>query len=157
MPQFTLIKTVNAPLDKVWASWDDFANIDVWNPNITESYLLSGSEGATGIGTKRHCDMPGGKHFVRENITKYELNKRIELEVYETSMPMKKMVIDTVLTSISRYQTEVTQTTTFEMKMGIFGKLMGLMMKKQFRVMMQKLLDANADYVERGVTVERAA
>ncbi len=157
MPSFVIKKRVNVPIEQVWASWDDFANIDVFNPNITESHLLPGSEGPTNVGTKRHCSMPGGKNYVRESITAYEPMKRIELEIFETNMPIKKMVIDTTFKALSNTATEITQTTDFEPKMGILGKLMGPMMKKQFQPIMAKLLDGNADYLEKGVIVERSA
>lgn len=156
MPSFVITKRINAPIDKVWESWDDFANIDIFNPNITESHLLT-SAGPTGVGTKRHCSMPGGKNYVREKITAYEPKKRIELEIFETNMPMKKMVIDTRFRSITETVTEITQKTEFELKMGIIGKLMGPMMKKQFEPLMGKLLEGNRKYLEKGITVNRAA
>lgn len=157
MPSFILKKTINAPIEKVWASWDDFANIDIFNPNLQESHLLSGHEGSTKVGTKRHCTMADGKNFVNENITVYEPLKRIELEVFKSNMPIKKMVIDTTFKALSKTATEITQTTNFEIKMGIIGKLMGPIMKKQFVPMMGKLLDGNKDYLEKGVTVDRAS
>ena len=45
----------------------------------------------------------------------------------------------------------------FEPKFGVLGKMMAPMMKRQFRPMLQSLLDCNAAHIERGETVAAAA
>lgn len=155
MPTITTKKIVNAPVEEVWESWDDFGNIDKFNPSINASRLLGGD--ATGIGARRECDLKDGKNWVRERIVDYVPSKRLRIDVYETSMPIKKMVATLTFRSIADNQTEVAFTAEFEPKMGFLGKLMAPLMKRQFRPMLASMLDGNADYVESGVLVARAA
>lgn len=157
MQEFTINKTVNVPIEKVWANWDDFANIARFNPNIKESFLLTPTDKETGVGTLRECKMPDDKNWVRERILDYRPDRNITLEVYESSMPIKKMTIDTSFKKVSETITEMTLHCKFELKMGVVGKMMGPMMKKRFEPMLMNLLEGNAAYLERGVVANKAA
>lgn len=155
MPSITTKKIVNAPVEEVWASWDEFGDIYKFNPSINGSRLLGAD--ATGIDARRHCDLKDGKNWVRERIVDYIPSKRMKIEVYESSMPIKTMNATLTFRSITDEKTEVVFTAEFEPKMGILGKLMAPLMKRQFRPMLASMLDGNADYVESGVLVPRAA
>jgi hypothetical protein len=61
------------------------------------------------------------------------------------------------LRSIDRTRTEVEFAAEFEPKMGLPGKLMAPLMKRQFRPVLASMLDGSADYVENGILVPRAA
>ncbi len=155
MPSITTKKIINAPVEEVWASWNDFGDIYKFNPSINASRLLGGD--ATGIGARRHCDLKDGKNWVRERIVDYVPSKRMTIDVYESSMPIKAMTATLTFRSITDVKTEVAFTAEFEPKMGFLGKLMAPLMKRQFRPMLASMLDGNADYVENGVLVPRAA
>lgn len=155
MPTVKVQKIVNAPIEEVWASWDDFGNIYKFNPSITASRLLSGD--STGIGARRECDLKDGKNWVREKIVDYVPLKRMEINIYESSMPIKTMSAFITFRAITNAKTEVAFAAEFEPKMGLLGKLMAPLMKRQFRPMLASMLDGNADYVEKGVLVSQAA
>lgn len=155
MQTIKIEKIVNAPIDEVWASWDDFGNIYRFNPSISASRLLG--EDPTGNGARRECDMKDGKNWVRERIVDYVPLKKMRIEIYESSMPIKTMLATVALRAISDETTEVEFTAEFEPKMGWLGKLMAPLMKRQFRPMLASMLDGNADYVEKGVVVPQAA
>ncbi|MEM7669026.1 MAG: SRPBCC family protein, partial [Pseudomonadota bacterium] len=119
MPNFTISKKVNAPIDQVWASWDDFANIATFNPNLSKSFLFGPQPGGTGVGTSRECKMADGKNWVRERITGYVPGRSIALEIIESSMPIKEMKITTAYRKVSDNVTEITLTCHFQLKMGV--------------------------------------
>ena len=92
MPEFTVTRQINAPVGKVWKVLDDFGDIQRWSPGVTASNLTS--EGPVKDGTTRHCDFAplGG---VNERIEKYEPNKRLTVNLYETfKLPISSAIAD---------------------------------------------------------------
>lgn len=81
MPEFTITRQIDAPVETVWEVLDDFGDIQRWNPDVTHSKLTS--EGPVKKGTTRHCDFSpfGG---VNERIEQHEPNKRLTVDLYET-------------------------------------------------------------------------
>ncbi len=156
MASVTVSKLVQAPIADVWSSWDDFANIAKFNPNLNGSYLLQNSV-ATGVGAQRQCDLADGKNYIRERIIDYTTEKLIVVDIYEGTLPLKSAKATFTFWEAAAAKTEVNMTMEFTPKYGLFGRLMLPMMKPKFRSMLQALLDANANYVERGETIARAA
>jgi ribosome-associated toxin RatA of RatAB toxin-antitoxin module len=148
MPKVIVSKRINASVDEVWASWDDFANIYKFNPNLSGSHLVSSDDVATRVGTQRQCDMVDGKNWIREEIIDYKPGKLMKLDIYDGTLPLKSMVVDIEFEELSSNRTRVRFTADFEPKFGVAGKLMVPLMKRQFQPMLQALLDANADFVE---------
>lgn len=157
MTRFTLTKRVNAPLADVWRTWDNFGDIYRFNPLLRHSHLLGDTDQPTGIGSERHCDMADGKNWVRERIVDYRPMKAITIDAYDGSMPLRKLVAAFQFREITPEMTSVQMQVSFEPKFGLVGKLMAPMMKRQFRKMLQRLLDCNAAHVERGEVVPAAA
>lgn len=157
MQTINIRKIVNAPIENVWASWDDFGNIYKFNPGVDESRLLGGDGTTHGRGTRRECELADGKNWVREKIVDYVPGKKMTIDVYEASLPLKTMVATIELRPISAQQTEVQMTTSFEPKMGFLGKLMAPLMKRRFQPLLAALLDGNATYVENDAQVVQAA
>ena len=155
MQTITVKKIVEAPVEQVWESWDDFGNIYKFNPSISASRLLS--DDSTGIGARRECDLKDGKNWVREKIVDYVPLKKMRIDIYDSSMPIKTMSATVTFRAIADAKTEVTFWAEFEPKFGFLGRLMAPLMKRQFRPMLASMLDGNADYVEKGVLVPRAA
>lgn len=149
MATVTARQTVNAPLDDVWASWDDFGGIHRFNPNLSGSFLLQGSD-RTGLGATRQCDLIDGKNYIQERVVDYVPNKRLAIEVIDGSVPIRSARAEITLTSVGKNQTAVEMSMRFEPKMGLLGRLMVPMMKPQFRKMVKSLLEGNAAFVEQG-------
>lgn len=150
-------KVVNAPIESVWASWDDFANIYKFNPAVSASRLLTDVDQPTEIGTRRECELSDGKNWLRERIIDYCPMQHMKIEIYESSMPVKSMFVTINFVSLPDGNTEISMTSEFEPGMGIVGKLMSPLMKRQFRSMFIGLLDGNAEYVERHLITRQAA
>ncbi len=155
MATVTVNRIVDAPLAQVWDSWDDFGGIQKFNPNLTGSHTLPGSA-ATGQGATRQCDLSDGKNYIRERVIGYEPQRRLKIDIYEGSLPLKSAFATFTLEAINPTSTRVTMQMDFTLKFGPIGKLMLPMMKPQFRKMMASLLEGNAAYVERGVVLNAA-
>lgn len=92
MPEFTITKWIDAPIEKVWEVLDDFGEIQRWNPGVKYSELTS--SGPVEQDSTRHCDFTpfGG---VDERIDRYEPNKRLTVDLYKTYMlPISRAVAD---------------------------------------------------------------
>ena len=54
MPEFTITREIEAPIEKVWEVLEDFGGIAKWNTAVKRSAMTS--QGVVGEGTTRHCD-----------------------------------------------------------------------------------------------------
>jgi uncharacterized protein YndB with AHSA1/START domain len=81
LPEFTITRQIDAPVENVWEVLHDFGDIQRWSPGVTESELTS--HGPVVEGSTRHCDFApfGG---VNERIDRHEPNKRLTVNLYET-------------------------------------------------------------------------
>ncbi len=156
MPKVTVTETVEAPVDLVWSAWDDYGGIMRFNPNISKSFLINKSA-ASGLGAERQCDLADGKNFIQERVIDYVPNRRMRVDIFNGTLPLKTAVLDIRLTPLGPARTRVDFTMAFTPKMGPLGQLMVPLMKPQFRKLLGKLLEGNKAYVERGETVARAA
>ena len=150
MTKMEVTKTVNAPLAEVWKSWDDFGRIARFAPNLKKSYLLEGSA-ETGLGAERHCDMADGKNFLRERVVEYVPEKRLKIDIYESSMPMKSGYATFDLAADGADKTTIKMTMVMVPKMGVVGDALMAVMKPRFTALLNTMLSGNAAYVERGV------
>lgn len=158
MANVTVTRKVNAPVQEVFSSWNnEFGDIYKFNPNLNHSHLLSESPTANGEGALRQCDLADGKNWIREKVIAVKENRQIVIDIYEGTMPLKQAIATFDFKQISANQTEVAMTMTFTPKMGVLGLLLVPLLKAKFRGMLQALLDANADYVEKGVLINRVA
>ena len=157
MARVTVTRQVEAPVDEVWKSWDDFGNIYRFNPNLRHSQLLSDPDKPTGVGSERQCDFADGKNWIRERIVDYRPGKSIKIDIYDGTMPLKSMSGTLVFEEIRGGKTRIRMTVDFEPRMGVVGKLLTPLMRRQFRPMLQALLDCNAAHIERGDVVPAAA
>ena len=155
MAYVTVNRTINAPIETVWESWDDFGGIYKFNPNLKYSRLLDGSQ-PTGEGAKRQCDINDGKNWIREKVVEYVPRKRMKIDIYEGTMPLKSAIATLQFDQISAKRTDVTMTMEFEPKMGLLGKMMIPMMKPKFKGMLNALLEGNDAFVTQGRMVNAA-
>ena len=156
MAKVTLKRTVNAPVAKVWESWNDYGNIDKFNPNLNRSFLI-GDNGTTGLGATRQCDLSDGKNYIQEKIIDYVPERRLAIDIYNGTMPLKRATATVEMRPLSATRTEMTFTMEFTPKFGLLGKPMVPLMKPQFRKLLGNLMDGNAAYVENGAVIARAA
>lgn len=92
MPEFTITRRIDAPVEAVWEVLDDFGDIQRWNPGVKSSELTS--SGPVDEGSTRHCDFtPIGA--VEERIDRHLPNERLTVDIHETSrLPISDAVAD---------------------------------------------------------------
>ena len=157
MAQVILSRRVNASMTEVWASWNDFGNIYKFNPNVSDSRLLTDESTPTRVGTRRQCDLTDNKNWIREEIIGHQPTQSLTIAVYESTVPVKSMIVKFEFEEISEHRTRVRLTADFEPKFGVLGQLMVPLMKKQFARMLGAMLDGNAAYIERDESLSAAA
>jgi uncharacterized protein YndB with AHSA1/START domain len=92
MPEFTITRQIDAPVETVWAVLNEFGDIYKWAPGLTASKLTS--DGPVAKGTTRHCDFApfGG---VDERIERYEPNARLTVDLFATfKLPISSATAD---------------------------------------------------------------
>jgi len=98
MPEFTVSRRIDAPIEKVWEVLDDFGKIAEWSPGIKTSELTS--DGPVGEGATRNCNFVG-LGAVNERIDRYVPNERMTVNLYETfKLPISGAVADFNLASV---------------------------------------------------------
>lgn len=92
MPEFTITRNINAPVENVWEVLNKFGAISEWNSGIKHSALTS--EGPVAEGSTRHCDFApfGG---VNERIDSFQPNQRMTVNIYEAfKLPISSAIAD---------------------------------------------------------------
>ena len=147
MAKIQISRIYNAPRGAVWDSWDDYANIGIWNPNITASRLIKQGP-STGLGALRQCDLnEDGSQYLRERIVDYVPGSRMVVDIYESTLPMAYARLGINLSEHTPYQTQVDLEFVFKPKMGPIGALMIPLMKPQLRKQLNGLLEENERHV----------
>ena len=156
MAQVKLTRTIDAPVADVWAAWDDYGGIWRFNPGLTGSHLINGSE-KTGLGAERQCDLIDGKNYIQERIVEYIPERLMAVDIFHGTVPLKRATATIDMKPHGAARTSLTFTLEFEPKMGLLGRMMLPLMRRQFRRGLSDLVDANKAYVETGATVAQAA
>ncbi len=147
MAEVSVTKIINAPVSAVWESWDDYANIDKFHPGLSDSHLIAGSE-KTGLGARRQCNLADGKNYLLEEVIGYTPQKQLVLDIYEMTFPLKSAKATINFKAVDDNRSEVTMSIVFTPKMGVIGKMMTPMMRKQFTKTIASILDTNASFVQ---------
>lgn len=156
MAKVTVTQQVNAPLSKLWESWDEFGSIDRFNPSLTRSFLLD-DRLETGLGAKRQCDFNDGKNYVQEEIIDYAPHRKLVIDIYKGSLPLKRAVATFDFKNLGPERSQVTMTMDFTLKYGVLGWMMIPPLKAQFRKRLGELLVANKQFIEQGINLKLAA
>jgi len=122
---------INAPKTKVWSVLADIGAVENYNPVVTRSYYTS--ENKQGVGASRHCDLlPMGS--VEEKIIEWDEGESYKIEIFEGKAIPFKGTGKFELTENGK-STNVKMTFEPDMGSGIFGKIMGFMMKEKMNKM----------------------
>ncbi len=127
MSQVTVSHIVSSPISKVWAVLADFGGIHRFSAGIEASPINDGTP-STGVGAERNCQLYDGNNL-QERITEFVENKRLGIEIFQTSMPLKAATAHFDLEP-AEGGCKVTMTMDYELKYGIVGKAMDAMMMK---------------------------
>lgn len=151
MPVVKRVVTIDAPRERVWAVLADIGSVSEWNPVVTHSVDTSGSEGAAGLGSGRHCELPGSMGAIDEVVTDWNELTAMEFDVRGARM-MRDMRGRFELADAAG-GTEVEMTSDFRMAFGPLGALMAATMgKRMLAGNMERTLEGLRDFVEAGVS-----
>lgn len=143
--------TVNMPAEHIWQVLDNYGAIEKFALTIQSSETVG--ELQTGLGAKRKCTFNDGSSLV-ETITEYNQGQGYKMELSEHKMPVISMLSEMKVTTINDNSCVIYMSTDFEMKGGIFGKLMGaLLMKPMMKGIFKKVMTGLAYHAKTGETV----
>ncbi|GLS36640.1 hypothetical protein GCM10010869_22310 [Mesorhizobium tianshanense] len=128
-----------------WALMADFANIDFFNPHLSESYLVDGSP-ACGLGTERQCDFKGGKGYIREKVIDWQEGRSYTVDIYDGTLPVDRTVTTLGLLPQSGGGTRLFMETTYRPRYGFVGVVADhLIIRRMFRNMLLKVIEGLAE------------
>ena len=81
-------RKIVAPKEVLWRYLSDYSNIYKFHPLLKNSHFVEGSC-AAGLGATRQCDMLDGS-FLKEKVTEWQEGSHYTIDVYETSLPVRK-------------------------------------------------------------------
>lgn len=121
---------IDAPLERIWEAVSNIEDLDKFDPTVKRAVAISSSK--SGLGAKRKVDMKDGKNWFEEQCTIWEENKAITYQLTACSFPVHKLQYSYHLDKVGN-KTKVIQIMTYQMKYGLFGKVMNsLVVGKQF-------------------------
>jgi ribosome-associated toxin RatA of RatAB toxin-antitoxin module len=155
MASIVVEQHINASVERVWESWNQFGDIAKFHPGIKSSRTIN-SSATEGVGAERQCDLSSnGKQYVRERVVKSVPNQQMVVEIYAATVPIKRAEASLHFKSLGPNATLLQMRMEFTPAMGVLGWFMTPMMKLQFRGMVRKLLAGNDAFVTQGLTVAR--
>ena len=137
---------INASPEKVWEALANLETVQHYNPLVAKTKYISTNK--EGVNATRYCDFKP-KGFSKEKVTEWIPNKLLGMEVVESSFPMKYTHWKTYLKADGS-GTLVSQDLEYEVKFGLLGKLMNiLMMKSKYTSIVQDIFVGLKQYVEK--------
>lgn len=151
MQKIIVERTINAPKSIVWDKLSDIGNVYIFNPMVERSALVG--EQTCGVGTKRTCALGAGsgmKGHLEEEVIGWKEGESLTIRINSGPMPTKHMALKFDLREISANQTNIKAVVEYQMKWGLMGKLMGVMMKPQLNSMVTKIYLGLEKHIQTG-------
>ncbi|MFT4623673.1 MAG: hypothetical protein ACI8PZ_002329 [Myxococcota bacterium] len=136
MSVLTVTRKIASPVADVWSVLDDFGGVHRFGAGIESSPIINGSP-SRGVGAERACALYDG-NYINERVTASVENRRLSIEVFDTSMPIKRADATFAIAPVAGGGTTVTMTMDYVVKYGPMGLAMDVLM---MRGMMKKNLD----------------
>ena len=138
---------INAPVEKIWKVLENVGELDKYDPTVKKSTQTSAI--GTGLGASRKVDMLDGKNWFEEKTTVCKPNEALAFELTACSFPIKGLRHSYSFQKMGN-QTKVTQVMEYEVKYGLLGKIMDmLMIRKQSDGGIKKFFAGLKTYVEK--------
>lgn len=128
---------IAAPRARVWELLGTLDALERYDPGVTRSTITTRER--TGIGAARQCDLkPGG--WFRERVTTWEPERALGFELFDCTLPVKRLEHDYVLTSIDG-GTRVQQRMEYRLKFGLLGIVMdAAIVRRRWRAGIEEFL-----------------
>jgi hypothetical protein len=138
---------INASSADVWNVLKEFGTVSEWAPGVTNSYYLSSQ--TEGVGTGRHCDIKG-LGSIQEIITDWQEDAGFSYSVTPLG-PLDKSTSSWRLIRISDDQTRLEITLSYNLRFGLFGKILHkLVMRNKLEQSLKTTIEATKEQVESG-------
>jgi ligand-binding SRPBCC domain-containing protein len=118
---------IDAPPEKVWAVLASLDVLSEYDPVVKRAEIISPER--TGSGASRRCELAAGGWF-KERIVTFEPHRAISFELFECTLPVRRLKHDYTLTADSG-GTLVRQRMEYELKLGLVGRLMDAVMVRR--------------------------
>ncbi|MFB9841396.1 SRPBCC family protein [Mucilaginibacter ginsenosidivorans] len=140
--------TIHAPIEKIWKALTNVEALELYDPTVRKSTAI-GSE-KSGPGAKRRVEMMDGKNWFEEKVTIFKPNEALSYELTACSFPVERLN-HRYSFEISDGRVKVKQVMQYQVKFGLFGKLLDtLMIRKQSDKGIKKFMAGLKSYVEKG-------
>lgn len=138
--------TIDAPIEKVWASLSDIEELEKYDPTVTRSRALTQTK--FGLGAARKVDMKDGKNWFEEKVTKWVPNEALTYELTACSFPMHRLS-HTYSFEPDGGRIKVKQVMVYQVKFGWLGQVLDrLMIRKQSDAGIKKFMAGLKAYAE---------
>ena len=145
--QLTINKRLGLSAEDVWTHFADFSGVARFHPFVETADQLS--EQNEGVGARRKCNFYDGNSVV-EKIIEWEQGRRMNVELSEMSMPMKRATVEFIVVPHGDHESDIAITMNFTPKFGLVGAMMGAMMMK-----LTQVLSGLEHHVRTGETIGR--
>ena len=152
MPVVSREVMIDAPRSAVWATLADIGSVSAWNPVVEHSVETADAERAdeveaAGVGSARHCELPGSMGAIDEVVTAWDEHESMGFDVFGAKM-MRAMHARFELSEVGA-ATRVLMTSDYTMSFGPLGSLMASTMGKRMMTgNMEKTLAGLKAHVE---------
>lgn len=138
---------INSSIEKIWEALTNIEELEKYDPTVKKSTALSQSK--SGIGATRKVDMKDGKNWFEEKVTVFKQNEALTYELTACSFPVQNLKHSYSFEKVGN-QTKVKQVMEYQIKFGIFGKILdALMIRKQSNSGVKKFFSGLKSYAEK--------
>jgi len=139
--------TIHGPIEKIWAALTNTEALELYDPTVRKSTAISSEK--SGPGAKRRVEMTDGKNWFEEKVTVFKPNEALTYELTACSFPVERLSHHYSF-EISNGHVKVKQVMRYQVKFGLFGKLLdALMIRKQSDKGIKKFMAGLKSYVEK--------
>lgn len=138
---------IDAAIELIWSALSNVDELDKYDPTVRKSVAISNSK--SGVDAKRKVEMNDGKNWFEEECTVYKQNQALTYELTACSFPVHQLRHSYHFEKIGN-KTKVTQVMIYQMKYGLFGKVMdALIIRKKSDTGIKKFLAGLKSFTEK--------
>lgn len=119
---------IKGSLKDIWNTLNRIEALEQYDPTVKNSAATSDKR--SGLGASRKVEMVDGKNWFEEKCTVSDPNKTLKFELTACSFPVHALNHSYSFEEIGEY-VKVKQVMQYQMKFGLVGKLMDILMVKR--------------------------
>lgn len=154
MRTISVTRTTNLPRTALWTVLSKFPDMAGWSSNV--KFSKATTKATAGVGAERHCDF-AKSGYVKERVSTWDEGTGYFVDFIDTDAPMKNSGAGFRLVDTRDGGTEATFTIKYEMKMGLLGKLMDVLMVRKQLAKNGATILADLDNAARKIAADPAA